>query len=197
MNCRVFLPGRRDLLVSMPPSVVRDRLLPNGSTVTKTVIFTVARGPVPRDRQGARTMARETRSHARVACEGPSPTGRGGVFFIVARGPVPRERPVDRSTARDRPSPYGDRAAAWTTVARGPVPRDRQGARTMARDRPSPYGERVAFFTVARGPVPRERRCQDAALRSFRTYMSIEKRAGPQARSFRSLIKNTPHGRTH
>ena len=32
--------------------------------------FTVARGPVPRDR----CMARGTRSHARVACEGPRPT---------------------------------------------------------------------------------------------------------------------------
>ena len=54
---------------------------------------TVARGPVPRECPRPRTMARETRSHARVeTCEGPSPTRKGCRFFTVARGPVPRER---------------------------------------------------------------------------------------------------------
>ena len=55
-------------------------------------LFIVARGPVPRERWIARAMARETRSHARMACEGPSPTVRECRFFIVARGPVPRDR---------------------------------------------------------------------------------------------------------
>ena len=41
------------------------------------VLSPVARGPVPRER----SMARETLSHARVACEGPSPTVKGGVFY--------------------------------------------------------------------------------------------------------------------
>ncbi len=40
--------------------------------------LSVARGPVPRDRWIARTMARETRSDARVeTCAGPSPTMKG------------------------------------------------------------------------------------------------------------------------
>ena len=43
---------------------------------------------------------------------------------------------------------------------------------------PPPYGNARRFFGCI-------------ALRSFRTYMSIEKRASPTARSFRSLIKNT------
>ena len=62
-------------------------------TVTRTVFSTVARGPVPRDRWDARGMARGTRSHARVAPEGPRPMIKYR-FFSVARGPVPRERPV-------------------------------------------------------------------------------------------------------
>ena len=37
-------------------------------------MFIVARLPVPRERWIARTMARETRSDARVASEGPRPT---------------------------------------------------------------------------------------------------------------------------
>ena len=63
----------------------------------------VARGPVPRDLSTSaenarnlettdvccsdRGMARGTRSHARVACEGPRPTGRGGIFS-PEQGPV-------------------------------------------------------------------------------------------------------------
>ena len=38
--------------------------------------FTVARGPVPRDR----CTARETRAHARLACEGPSSTMKGNLL---------------------------------------------------------------------------------------------------------------------
>ena len=44
----------------------------------------------------ARTMARETRSDARMeTSEGPRPTM--GAFFIVARRPVPRERQITRA----------------------------------------------------------------------------------------------------
>ena len=41
--------------------------------------------------QFTRGVARETRSDARVASEGPRPTVRGVAFFFVARGPVPRD----------------------------------------------------------------------------------------------------------
>ena len=83
-------------------------------------------------------MARETLSDARVASEGPRPTGDGNdfLFFTVARGPVPRDLLTsaenarspettdvccsDRCMARDRPSPYDESGRqAW----RGPVPR--------------------------------------------------------------------------
>ena len=79
-------------------SVVCDRLITNGSG---------SGDPDLQNQRGDRCMARGTLSHARVACEGPSPTMKGDVIFIVARGPVPRDRSVDRSIARDRPSPYG------------------------------------------------------------------------------------------
>ena len=55
---------------------------PKGPEEKRETFFTVARGPVPRDRwiAPARAMAR--------AC--PSPYVKGRRFFIVARGPVPR-----------------------------------------------------------------------------------------------------------
>ena len=57
--------------------MARDRPSPYG----EVPFSTVARGPVPRERWIARAMARETRSHARVACEGPSPTMKGGFLL--------------------------------------------------------------------------------------------------------------------
>ena len=84
-------------------------------------------------------MARETRSHARVACEGPSPTVKGGGLAYRSAGACP-PRSLDLCGKR-------------------PQPRDTDvccAARGMARDRPSPYGEGRRFFTVARGPVPRD-----------------------------------------
>ena len=54
-------------------------------------IFIVAREPVPRAHSITRAMARDTRSDARVASEGPSPTMKEGRFSTVARGPVPRD----------------------------------------------------------------------------------------------------------
>ena len=56
-------------------------------------------------------MARETRSDARVASEGPRPTVKGGFSPPVARGPVPRDRWIARTMARDRPSPYDEGGA--------------------------------------------------------------------------------------
>ena len=75
-------------------------------------------------------MARGTRSQARVAGEGPSPTMKGDDFLgvTVARGPVPREL----STAAEN--------------ARSPEPTEVCCAdQGMARDRPSPYDERGAI----------------------------------------------------
>ena len=71
-----------DIKVFQTLGMARDRPSPYGEGMA---FFTVARGPVPRDRwiARARTMARETRSHARVACEGPSPTMKGRRFFTV------------------------------------------------------------------------------------------------------------------
>ncbi|RKU32141.1 hypothetical protein C6495_11495 [Candidatus Poribacteria bacterium] len=66
--------------------------------VNANFLFTVARGPVPRERS---TQTKNVRSPETtdVCCE-------------------------DRRTARDRPSPYGaQRDVLCTTVARGPVPR--------------------------------------------------------------------------
>ena len=95
--------------------------------------FTVARGPVPRDRDMTRepspTVARGPVPRDREMARKPSST--------VARGPVPRDRSiarepsstVDRDTARDRPSPYGN----------GENP-------STARDRPSPYGNGEIFY---------------------------------------------------
>ena len=116
--------------------VVRERPLPNGSrsgdldlqslarerwrgtgprpTMRGGVFFTVARGPVPRERWSERTMARDR----------PSPYDEGGVFY--------------RSAGACPPRWFKNR---FFIVARGPVPRDRWGDRTLARDRPSPYEE--------------------------------------------------------
>ena len=54
-------------------------------------MHTVARGPVPRERWSAPTMARETRSHARVACEGPRPTMKGPYCIETGRSLLPVE----------------------------------------------------------------------------------------------------------
>ena len=62
--------------------MARDRPSPYGNPGR---FFTVARGPVPRDR----SMARGTRSDARVASEGSRPTVKGEAFFHRSAGPVP------------------------------------------------------------------------------------------------------------
>ena len=86
------------------------------------------------------------------------------------------------------PKPYGEGGGFSPPVARGPVPRDCWSARAMARDRPSPYGEGGVFYRSA-GACPPRAPSANYVFRSFRTYMSIEKRAGTFSRSFRSLIK--------
>ena len=92
--------------------------------------FTVARGPVPRDR--CITVIR-------------------AVFFYRSAGACPPRSlsPFCRSGSPD-PARSGAGAPELRspfTVARGPVPRDR----CMARDRPSPYGNPGRFFH--RSPV--------------------------------------------
>ena len=146
---------------------------------TVTVPDTVARGPVPRDRWRARAMAsgfprdhslaRGTLSHARVACEGPSPTMRVTFFTVtvpatVARGPVPRDRWSVRTLAREFPprSLHGEGQALALrcgvtfftvtvpfTVARGPVPRDHSMARETCEG-PRPTVKRQRFFHPSR-----------------------------------------------
>ena len=64
-----------------PISVVRDRPIPNGS---RSGDLDLQGGGLP-----AKRMARETRSHARVACEGPSPTMKGKRYFYRSAGACP------------------------------------------------------------------------------------------------------------
>ena len=72
----------------------------------RTPPATVARGPVPRDRWNARTMARDR----------PSPYGNAHRFFFgcIVLGPTDLKKRRDvfsvaRAMARDRPSPYAER----------------------------------------------------------------------------------------
>ena len=67
---------------SVVRAMARDRPSPYGEGGFSPP---VARGPVPRECWSARTMARGTRSQARVACEGPRPTTKG-VFCRRALG---------------------------------------------------------------------------------------------------------------
>ncbi len=132
----------------------------------KNAAATVARGPVPSDLSAEtrnvrspeamdvcchdRCMARETRSDARVASEGPRPTVKGDVLSPVARGPVPRDLSAETRNVR---SPEAmdvcchDRCMARET---------RSDAR-MASEGPSPTVKGTVLIPVARGPVPRER----------------------------------------
>ena len=103
----------------------------------------------------ARTMARGTRSHARVACEGPSPTVKAGFSPPVARGPVPRDL---------SPSAENARSPEATDVC--------CSDRCMARDRPSPYGE--SGNQAWRGKPPRMRvwHARAQALREGAAFFS-------------------------
>ena len=106
-----WLPGRRDLPVSIV-SGRRDLL----------VSITVGRGPVPRHVSAPRTIARETRSHARI--RGPPRYGNG---TSSSQNAPPHRR------ARACPSP-GYRA-------RGEI----------AGDRPPRYGEKMPPLHGGRG----------------------------------------------
>ena len=78
----------------------------------KNVPLTVGRGPVPRRASvlvGLRfsrglEIAGETRSHARVACEGPALRLARPRPFTVGRGPVPR-RAITHMNARGGQAP--------------------------------------------------------------------------------------------
>ena len=121
-------------------------------------IHSVARGPVPRERWGDRTMARDR----------PSPYDKRSCSGYRSAGACPPRSLGAGSSARDRPSRYGTAGGIRLTMAclalrcggrcpfsvvRGPVPRDRfrprsagacpprsLGAGSIARDRPSRYG---------------------------------------------------------
>ena len=74
---------------------------------------------------------------------------------------------------RDREvSPTGN--SPFFTVAWGPVPRDGS----------------ITIFHRSAGACPPRSPLASYVFRSFRTYMSIEKRVVPFSRSFRSLIKH-------
>ena len=98
--------GRRDLLVAMHPRR-RDLLVSISPSITEFPDFC---------KPNSRSLgtARGTLSHARVACEGPSPTVRRGTPLCRARAPA-----LD---------PFGSRRSRTTVfyrirARRGPVPR--------------------------------------------------------------------------
>ena len=87
------------------PSSVGEASRPGGLSYPEGIAsYTVARGPVPRDRSTYPTVAR-----------GPVPRERSA-YHTVARGPVPRDR------------------SAYPTVARGPVPREHSAYQAVAQD---------------------------------------------------------------
>ena len=69
-------PGRRTVFYrsagACPPRSLHGEGQALALRANRRYRLTVARGPVPRDRWIARVLARETRSDARVASEGPS-----------------------------------------------------------------------------------------------------------------------------
>ena len=84
-----------------PTTVARARQIPNGSGSFGKYART-SDDPYLQGGCGLLTkrMARETRSDARVASEGPRPTVKGGFSPPVARGPVPRDRWIARTISR-------------------------------------------------------------------------------------------------
>ena len=108
--------------------MARDRPSPYGEG---DCFFTVARGPVPRDRCVARDRPAPygIRYGFSMARDRPSPYGEGDCFFYRSAGALgchTRIRagfPRDRCVARDRPAPYGIRYGF-----------------SMARACPAPYG---------------------------------------------------------
>ena len=106
----------------------------NGAIRKKTPPRNVGRGPVPRHA----TIAGETRSHARMASEGPRATKKTARYKKnatrnVGRGPVPRHATIAGETrSHARMASEGPRATKKTArykknatrnVGRGPVPR--------------------------------------------------------------------------
>ena len=151
--------------------MARDRPSPYGEGVA---FFIVARGPVPRDRWIARTLARDR----------PSPYGEGVAFFIVARGPS------DATRASERVSPASVRPTRKTHADQGRFPfRPRhdegqalalrmKGVICMARDRfPSPYGERQEnsrpdeHFVISRRIADENRQDNTGAIARNRRHL--------------------------
>ena len=84
-------------------------------------------------------MARETRSDAHVASEGPSPTGNGNDFLVVtvARGPVPRDLSTETKTpAAQRPRMVAAQTGAWRGTGPRPTVAGQRFALPCRRDLP-------------------------------------------------------------
>ena len=98
-------------------------------------------------------MARETRSHARVASEGPSPTVNGEDFLgvTVARGPVPRDLSTATENAR---SPETTDVCCSDRAWRGTGPRPTVKAAIKHGEGqvfPPPYVKERRFFHRSAG----------------------------------------------
>ena len=132
----------------------------------RTVSATVARGPVPRERWGAKDVFLRSQ-HG----EGQALALRCGVTFFSRSRSGYRSAGAcpPRSPGRDENRPF--------TVARGPVPRDRWGTKDVFLRSQHGEGQALAlrcgvtFFTVAvpdtvaRGPVPRDRSVETKTAR--------------------------------
>ena len=174
---------------TMDRGMARDRPSPYGEGGR---FFTVARGPVPREKTPRNPVARgpvpRDRWIARVLRwtqawrgTGPRPTMKRRLPHNRSAGACPPRSPdlrenrtpatalsrADRGMARDRPSPYGE-GGRFFPVARGPVPREKMHRNTVARG-PVPR-DRNTLTTVARGPVPRDRQTRAKTERQPRLF---------------------------
>ena len=118
------------------------------ATVSGTASLTVGRGPVPRHA----TIAGETRSEARMASEGPRPTG-------------------PKTIAGDRPPPYGIRNSLAYRRARA-CPSPCCVNRKIAGDRPPRYGiqNALAYRRARACPSP----CNDRGGNPLACTMASE-----------------------
>ncbi len=143
----------------------------------KRPLFTVARGPVPRDlsrTENARSPVARGKTWPPQSMHAQHRTAPYGNGRVAWRGKTRRARsqtaPLHRSARscasrslshRERPQPHSARENMALAIGarRGTGPRSTgtegsRGDRETARDRPSPYGLR-SIFTVARGPGER------------------------------------------
>ena len=89
MNCRVFLPGRRDLLVSMPPSVVRARPLPKRVYGNENRHFYRSAGACPPRALGYTNDGEGNPLACTCGIRGPKPYGNENHHFHRSAGACP------------------------------------------------------------------------------------------------------------